>query len=44
MAEEEAALSGDFTVRLERVVSKLESVAPTDSSDVFQRGISSTPP
>ena len=40
LSEEESALSGDFTARLERVVSRLEAAAPTDSTDVFKRGIS----
>lgn len=40
LSEEDSVLSGDFTARLERAVSRLEAVVPTDSSDLFKRGIS----
>jgi hypothetical protein len=37
---EENALAGDFTVRLERVVSKLEKVSTDGSAEQFRQGIS----
>lgn len=40
MNEEEKALSGDFTVRLESAVTKLTAVNPNDSADNFRQGIS----
>ncbi len=40
MSEEEKALSGDFTVRLENAVLSLERVVPGASSEQFRNGIS----
>lgn len=40
LEDEEQAFAGDFAVRLERMVSRLELVPKTEASDLFRKGIS----
>ena len=40
LEDERLAFAGDFSVRLERMVSRLQLVPKTDASDAFQKGIS----
>jgi hypothetical protein len=40
LEEENSSLSGDFTVRLERVVASLKAIKPDSSAEAFHKGVS----